>query len=106
MADRGIEGLLPPYLRRKRFAAIRPHLKGRVPDFGCVSGVFEELVPCDRYFGVDRNDHSLRQAMMLFPLHCFESDPPDPEERFDTIALLYNRFLFRANQLVFFRKPI
>jgi hypothetical protein len=34
MADQGSEGLLSPFLRRKRILAVKPYLRGRVLDVG------------------------------------------------------------------------
>ena len=44
MADQGTEGILSPYLRRKRIQAATPYLKGGVLDVGCGGGVLATLV--------------------------------------------------------------
>ncbi len=88
MADQGAEGLLSPWLRKKRIAAARPYQRGRVLDFGCGSGALAALVPSDRYLGVDRDEPSLRQARSRFPTHRFSASLPAPEDKFDSIVSL------------------
>lgn len=89
MADQGGEGLLSPYLRRRRLEAVRPFLRGRVLDFGCGSGALAQLVPADRYLGVEVDAVSLRLARSKFPGHRFVDALPVPAEgMFDTVVLL------------------
>ncbi|MEQ9721778.1 class I SAM-dependent methyltransferase [Yersinia alsatica] len=88
MADQGSEGLMSPYLRKKRFEAAESYLNGRVLDFGCGSGVLSAKVSAGNYVGVDRDISSLEYARAQFPQHCFLSDLPDNTEKFDTIISL------------------
>lgn len=88
MADQGSEGLLSPWLRRRRFDAAIPYLKGRVLDFGCGSGALAEYVDADHYLGVEIDDVSLQRARALFPSHRFVSVLPEPTEKFDSIVSL------------------
>jgi SAM-dependent methyltransferase len=88
MADQGSEGRLSPFLRRKRFQAAQPCMKGRILDFGCGSGALAEFVPSDCYLGVDIDDDSLQQARIRFPHHRFLSTLPSEKEKFDTIVAL------------------
>lgn len=65
-------GLLSPYLRRRRLAAVRPYLGGgRVLDYGCGVGELARRVPPERYLGVDRDAESLAAARARFPSHRF-----------------------------------
>jgi 2-polyprenyl-6-hydroxyphenyl methylase/3-demethylubiquinone-9 3-methyltransferase len=65
-------GLLSPYLRRRRLAAVRPYLgDGRVLDYGCGVGELARRVLPERYLGVDRDAESLAAARRRFPRHRF-----------------------------------
>lgn len=88
MADQGNEGLLSPYLRRKRIQAVIPHLKGKVLDFGCGAGVLASLVDREKYLGVDIDEISLQKAKGSFPTHKFSRDLPNSAEKYDTIVSL------------------
>lgn len=88
MADQGAEGLLSPWLRKQRFKAALPYLKGRVLDFGCGSGSLAELVEADRYLGVEVDETSLQQARSRFPGYYFTSSLPGVNEKFDSIISL------------------
>lgn len=88
MADQGAEGLLSPWLREKRFEAVRPYLHARVLDFGCGSGALAEFVPSDHYLGVDKDEPSLQQARLRFPQHRFISELPRTDEKFNSIVSL------------------
>jgi SAM-dependent methyltransferase len=88
MADQGTEGRLSPYLRRKRFKAATPYLKGRVLDFGCGSGALAALIDAEHYLGVEVDEESLRHAQSTFPEHRFVSGLPEAADTFDTIILL------------------
>lgn len=88
MADQGTQGALSPFLRRKRFEAARPYLKGAVLDFGCGSGALAALVSSNSYLGVDADDRSLQLARIRFPTHRFSSSLPSDHERFDTVVAL------------------
>ncbi|EPR42148.1 hypothetical protein dsx2_2872 [Desulfovibrio sp. X2] len=88
MADQAREGLLSPYLCRRRLAAARPHLRGHVLDFGCGGGSLARFVPPERYTGVDVDAESLRKARANYPAHVFFPEAPPPDKRFDTIVML------------------
>jgi len=82
-------GLLTPYLQARRIAVARPFLAGRVLDVGCNVGSLAELVPPDRYVGVDIDDEILAEARREHPEHRFaDVDDVDPSERFDTVVSL------------------
>ncbi len=86
-----LTGLLSPFLRRRRIAAVTPHLSGRVLDFGCGIGSLAELVPAARYFGVDRDGPSIELARQAHEHHRFERADDLSilgDERFDTIVSL------------------
>lgn len=87
MADQGSEGLLSPFLRARRLAAVQPYLRGRVLDVGCGSGSMAELVPPDRYVGVEPDAEMLALARRRHPQHRFLAALPDNDE-FDTVASL------------------
>ena len=88
MADQGSEGLLSPWLRKQRFNAAMPYLKGRILDFGCGSGALAALIDAEHYLGVEVDDTSLLQALSRFPAHRFLPKMPDSVEKFDTIISL------------------
>lgn len=88
MADQGTEGLLSPWLRRRRIAAALPHLRGNVLDVGCGSGALAEQVPAKRYTGVDIDRDSLAIANATYPEHEFRDALPGSDTSFDTIVSL------------------
>jgi 2-polyprenyl-3-methyl-5-hydroxy-6-metoxy-1,4-benzoquinol methylase len=88
MADQGSEGLLSPWLRRKRIEAALPHLAGRVLDVGCGSGALAAHVAADRYCGVDIDAESLALARRRYPDHEFREALPASGDDFDTIVSL------------------
>lgn len=75
MSDQGTQGLLSPWLRRRRMNAVRPWLAGSVFDFGCGSGALAEFVPAADYSGYDIDAQSLAQARVLHPHHRFFDVP-------------------------------
>lgn len=88
MADQGEEGLISPYLRKKRFEAATPYLKGRVLDFGCGAGGLAVTIRATQYLGVERDRLAREQAMLSFPQHRFVSELPEISSQFDTIVAL------------------
>ena len=88
MADQGLEGLLSPYLRRKRLKIAPPYLKARVLDFGCRSGALAALVYADQYLGMEVGNVSLQQANSRFSKHCFVPELPRTPDKFDTTVSL------------------
>lgn len=87
MADQGTQGLLSPFLRRQRLAAVRPWLHGSVLDFGCGSGALAECVSAADYCGYDIDAQSLANARALHPQHRF-TDAQPTEGAFDTVVSL------------------
>ena len=88
MADQGSEGLLSPYLRKKRIQAVAPYLKGRVLDFGCGAGALASLINPEKYLGVEKDDVSLQQARAQFSIYQFMPTLPGKQEKFDTVVAL------------------
>ncbi|HYS95101.1 MAG TPA: class I SAM-dependent methyltransferase [Chthoniobacterales bacterium] len=71
MADQ-LTGLLSPFLRSRRIAAVEPFLgKGRLLDIGCGTGTLANHVNSTRYLGVDQDEESIAIAKNLFPTHRF-----------------------------------
>lgn len=73
MADQGSEGLLSPFLRKKRINAVKPFLRGKVLDYGCGSGHLTAYVAASNYVGVDQDAPSIELAQQQFPEHRFVS---------------------------------
>ena len=88
MADQGTEGLLSPFLRRQRFRAAMPFLKGRVLDVGCGTGALAFHLQPDSYFGIEIDDSILEQAKNQHPGYKFGKDFSEVEGTFDTIVSL------------------
>ena len=90
MADQ-MTGLLSPFLRARRIAAVRPFLaRGRVLDIGCGTGQLAGLVESSRYMGVDQDAASVAAARRARPAHRFlttaEFMASPPQEPFDLIV--------------------
>ena len=66
MADQ-ISGLLSPFLRSRRIKIARPHLTGKVLDYGCGIGLLSEMVNMNDYTGVDIDDESIQTARKRYP---------------------------------------
>ncbi|MFC1680211.1 methyltransferase domain-containing protein [Pseudomonadota bacterium] len=88
LADQGTEGLLSPFLRKKRINAIKPYLKGRVLDVGCGSGRLASYIDSNNYLGVDIDTNSINIARKLFPGHTFQQELPSSNLIFDTVIAL------------------
>jgi 2-polyprenyl-3-methyl-5-hydroxy-6-metoxy-1,4-benzoquinol methylase len=87
MSDQGTQGLLSPFLRRQRLAAVQPWLQGSVLDFGCGSGALAQYVSAADYCGYDIDATSLANARTLHPEHRFiDAQPADGA--FDTVVSL------------------
>lgn len=82
------EGILSPYLRKKRFDIVKSHLNGRVLDVGSGAGGLAELVTNNNYVGVEIDQCSRDLAKTLFPTHTFVAGLADALGKFDTIAVL------------------
>ena len=71
MADQ-LTGLLSPFLRSRRIAAVEPFLgQGRLLDIGCGTGTLARHVDSTRYLGVDQDEESIAIARNFFPTHRF-----------------------------------
>lgn len=88
MADQGAEGLLSPYLRRKRFAAVGPLLRGRVLDVGCGAGGLAGFIGAHSYLGVEVDPVSRGLAQAAHPKHRFLADLAEVDGVFDTVVAL------------------
>ena len=84
MPDQGTGGLLSPFLRRARFRAAVPFIRGSVLDFGCGVGELAQFCDESRYCGVDRDAAVVQTAKSRFPRCRFSTELPSGE-KFDTI---------------------
>jgi 2-polyprenyl-3-methyl-5-hydroxy-6-metoxy-1,4-benzoquinol methylase len=82
-----VTGLLSSYLRRRRFKAAIPHIRGKVLDFGCGTGELAAFFSPADYWGVDSDLGSLQLAWKKRPHYKFSQNVPDAGG-FDTIVLL------------------
>lgn len=85
MPDQAV-GLLSPWLRDQRFRAARPFIAGRVLDIGCGIGLLADIVPPERYIGMDIDEGSLETARRRHPRHRFVETWPPEGETFDTVV--------------------
>jgi 2-polyprenyl-3-methyl-5-hydroxy-6-metoxy-1,4-benzoquinol methylase len=88
MADQGGEGLLSPFLRKRRIKAALPHLYGKVLDFGCGSGHLAQYFSPEQYVGFDKDTISVEIARRLFPSYSFFTSLPKSLPLFDTVVAL------------------
>jgi 2-polyprenyl-3-methyl-5-hydroxy-6-metoxy-1,4-benzoquinol methylase len=71
MADQ-LTGLLSPFLRSRRIAAVRRFLdEGNLLDVGCGTGELARDVDPTRYLGIDRDEESVAIGRRKFPAHRF-----------------------------------
>ncbi len=87
--DQGQQGLLSPFLQRRRLAAALPFVRGRILDVGCGSGALASFVPAKDYAGVDVDGVALALARTRHPRHVFlRRLPPVGSDAFDTVVAL------------------
>lgn len=83
-------GLLSPYLRKKRIEAVKPYLNGKVLDYGCGVGKLTEFINIDNYIGVDIDKESIEEAKKNYPNYIFfelnKFDDLKDDLKFDTIV--------------------
>lgn len=86
-----LTGLLSPYLRRQRFAASRPYIKGRVLDYGCGPGLLADAFGLTDFAGVEIDTDMLAIARAKHP-HAILVTPDElgklDGQAFDTVAAL------------------
>lgn len=92
MSDQ-VTGLLSPFLRNRRLAAIRPFLAaGPVLDVGCGTGQLARFIQPEHYLGIDVDTPSVDEARRLWPQHQFQVltdfEQSPPTEGFDVIVAL------------------
>ncbi|MEX1027494.1 MAG: class I SAM-dependent methyltransferase [Candidatus Paceibacterota bacterium] len=87
--------LFSPWLRRKRFAKVKPFIEGDVLDMGC--GPAEILAETDvvvrSYFGIDHSANVVVANRQRFPEHQFrvadvDDDCFDIDGKFDRILMI------------------
>ncbi len=91
MYSNQVSGLLSPWLRRQRFKAALPYIKGRILDVGCDDGALAGKFKGISYTGIDINKSSIETASGLFPEHTFNhslSECRPPQAGYDTIVML------------------
>lgn len=65
------DGLLSPFLRKKRLAKALPFIKGKVLDYGCGIGLLAKYIPKSKYMGIDIDQESINTAKVLNPSYNF-----------------------------------
>lgn len=95
MADQGNEGLLSPFLRKKRIAEVLNILTMpekdtlSVLDYGCGSGAMSSFFNKNQYTGIDIDRESLEIAKNLHRKYLFlYPNELDPENKFDIIIAM------------------
>jgi len=91
MSGGNLDGVFSPYLRERRLSAARPHIRGRVLDYGCGTADVCAIAGEASYVGVDLDESVLALARRRYPRASFLtpdefaqwSGPP-----FDTVAAL------------------
>ena len=91
-------GLFSPFLRKQRYEAALPHIKGDVLDLGCGITALPEFlanrkIRINSYTGIDVSEDAVRQSRSAFPQHRFyalnlEQDNLPQADKFDTILML------------------
>jgi 2-polyprenyl-3-methyl-5-hydroxy-6-metoxy-1,4-benzoquinol methylase len=80
-------GRLTGFLARRRYDVARPHLRGRILDFGCANGLLTQWCRPAAYLGVDIDTQSIEIARKAHPQFRFETSLPAGEQ-FDTVVAL------------------
>lgn len=80
--------MFSPFLRKQRFRAATPYLRGLILDVGCGAGRLAADTSPECYVGVEIDQSSLRRAVNSFPRHKFLKSLPDITQKFDTIIAL------------------
>ena len=86
MADQAT-GLLSSWLRYKRQSIIKPYLYGDILDYGCGVGKLASFCKNSNYWGIDRDQESIKIAQKEYPEFNFMLRVPD-DKTFDAIILL------------------
>ena len=86
MVAQSEEGILSPFLAKKRMSKVLPFLNGSVLDYGCGVGNLAEVVDKD-YVGFDIDNASLTIARKRYPNKKFISELHS-EQKYDTIIML------------------
>ena len=82
--------LLTPWLERRRYAIVKPWVRGSILDVGCGPGLFAE--GCEDYTGVDVNADSIRMLSRKYPSRQFllmdiEHAHFDFDRKFETVVM-------------------
>ncbi|MEE3165644.1 MAG: class I SAM-dependent methyltransferase [Pseudomonadota bacterium] len=86
MVAQSEEGILSPFLAKKRMIKVLPFLNGSVLDYGCGVGDLSEVVDKD-YVGFDIDNQSLSIANQRYPNKIFINELTS-EHKYDTIIML------------------
>ena len=86
MVAQSEEGILSPFLSKKRMSKVLPFLNGSVLDYGCGVGDLAEVVDKD-YVGFDIDNQSLSIAKQRYPNKIFINELTSGH-KYDTIIML------------------
>lgn len=86
-----LDGIMSPFLRRRRFRAAAGYVSGRVLDFGCGVGLLGKLPSVAMYVGIDIDEVALAAAAVNNPAGRFYGPhhiAAIDGEQFDTVVAL------------------
>jgi len=88
MVDQANEGLLSPFLQKKRFKFAIKEVSGKVLDFGSGNGGLCEFIETSNYIGYEIDQDSIKIAKEQYKDHYFINKLDEININFDSVALI------------------